>query len=97
MRRPRNVSRGASTFTGPDREGRPVIRVPLEVKGRGSRFTAEVRAESIEQAIRLAIVRHPGCEARVLFPIDPEAFFRRDGACGRNDAAGAAGGGEPAT
>jgi hypothetical protein len=52
-----------------------VIRVSLEVRNGGTRFTLEVQAENIKQAVNLAITRHPGCAARVLFPIDPEAFF----------------------
>ena len=75
MRGPRNVSRCAPTLTDPARAGIPLIRVFLEVRRGDTRFTGGVRAESIEQAIGLAIARHPGCEVRVLFPIDPEAFF----------------------
>ena len=52
-----------------------MIRVSLEVRGARTRFTVGVQAESITQAVRSVIARHPGCEIRVLFPIDPEAFF----------------------
>jgi hypothetical protein len=35
----------------------------------------DVRDESIERAVRLVLAIYRGCEVRVLFPIDPEAFF----------------------
>jgi mannose-1-phosphate guanylyltransferase len=53
-----------------------VIRVQVELSGgSGDRFKVEVQAQSIEQAVRRVLASYPGCEARVLFPIDPEAFF----------------------
>ena len=53
-----------------------MIRVGMEVSGgSGDPFRVEIRAQSIEQAVRQVLASHPGCEARVLFPIDPEAFF----------------------
>ena len=63
-----------------------MIRVLVEVRSGATRFTAEMQAESIKQAVTLAIARHPGCEAKVLFPIDPEVFFaeRDDHALGPN-------------
>ncbi len=39
------------------------------------RFRAEVQAESVERAVRLATARYPGGAVRVLLPIDPVAFF----------------------
>ena len=50
----------------------------MEIDGGGGRFRARVWADSIEQAVRLAGSRYPGCEARVLFPIEPETFFGKD-------------------
>jgi hypothetical protein len=55
-----------------------VIRVSVEVNNKASRFRAAVWAESIEQAVNLARARYPGCEAKILFPIDPEAFFAKE-------------------
>jgi hypothetical protein len=53
-----------------------MIRVSVEVSsGEVARFRVEVEAPSIERAVRLATVRYPGCAIRVLFPIDPQAFF----------------------
>lgn len=51
-----------------------MIRVWVEVSGGATRFRTEVRAESIERAVRLALANHPGCEGRVIFPIDPLVF-----------------------
>ena len=52
-----------------------MIRVSLEVRGARTRFTVEVQAESITQAVSLASARYPDCGVMVHFPIDPEAFF----------------------
>jgi hypothetical protein len=41
-----------------------------------ARFAAVVRDESIRHAVETAKARYPG--ARVVNPIDPEAFFIRD-------------------
>jgi hypothetical protein len=50
-----------------------VIRVTV---GSGAdRFKAEVRAESIEDAVCSAATIYPDGEVRVLFPIDPKVFF----------------------
>ncbi len=38
-------------------------------------FRVVVVAESISLALRLVEDRYPGAEARVVFPLDPEAFF----------------------
>jgi hypothetical protein len=48
-----------------------VIRVSVAVGSETVRF----RAESIEEAVRLASVSYPGGTVRVLFPIDPNSFF----------------------
>jgi hypothetical protein len=55
--------------------GEGVIRVSVEVRSGAARFRAVVCAESIERALGLVGVRYPECEAKVLFPIEPEAFF----------------------
>jgi hypothetical protein len=55
-----------------------VIRVSVEIGGGAARFRASVRAESIERAVGIASTRYPGSEVRLLFPIDPEAFFSED-------------------
>ena len=52
-----------------------MIRVDVEVGSGGGLFRAAVKAESIARAVALARVRYPGSNIRVLFPIDPNAFF----------------------
>ena len=52
-----------------------MIRVDVEVGTEGGIFKAAVWAESIARAVALARVRYPGSDIRVLFPIDPKAFF----------------------
>ena len=52
-----------------------MIRVVVEVARGAACFTVKVRAQSIERAVRLAAAHYPDGEIRVLFPIEPEAFF----------------------
>jgi hypothetical protein len=52
-----------------------MIRVWVDVYGGASRLRAAVWAESIEQALSLTSRRYPDCEARVVFPLDPDTFF----------------------
>jgi mannose-1-phosphate guanylyltransferase len=52
-----------------------LIRVSVEVCSGSTRFRAAVWAKSIERALNLVKARYPGGEARVIFPIEPEAFF----------------------
>lgn len=55
-----------------------MISVYFEVKSGTGRFDSMVRADSIEQAVSIAEARYPGGDARIVYPIDPEAFFVRD-------------------
>jgi hypothetical protein len=57
-----------------------MIRVSVEVRGGSGtvRFRGEVRAERIERAVQVTNARYPGCEVRVVFPIEPGAFFADD-------------------
>ncbi len=55
-----------------------MIRVSVAVSSGADRFKAEVRAEGIEDAVRLAAGIYPDGEAGVLFPIDSGAFFAED-------------------
>jgi hypothetical protein len=52
-----------------------MIRVSVDVFSGLNHFRAAVWAESIEQALNLTGIHYPGCETRVVFPIDPESFF----------------------
>ncbi len=55
-----------------------MVNVSIEVSKRASRFSVRVRAESIQQAIRLAAERYPYWDCRVKLPINPEGFFVED-------------------
>ncbi len=55
-----------------------MIKISVEVHSGAIRSRAVVRAESIERAVDIASAHYPGSEVRVLFPIDPEAFFGED-------------------
>jgi hypothetical protein len=56
-----------------------VIRIRVELSDHGGNHSSlEVEAQNIEQALRQVSARYPGYEAKVVFPIDPEAFFVGD-------------------
>ena len=57
-----------------------MIRVLVEVRSGTTRFRATVWAEGIAQALNLVDASYPDAETRVLFPIEPEAFFARGSA-----------------
>jgi hypothetical protein len=52
-----------------------MIKVSLEVREGAAPFRMKVHAESITRAVSTIERRHPGRTVRVVFPIDPEAFF----------------------
>jgi hypothetical protein len=54
-----------------------MIKVMLEVSSGINRFKVAVWAESIEQALDVASAYYSGYTTRVVFPIDPEAFFAK--------------------
>lgn len=56
----------------------PVIRVSIEVADGTARFRTAVQAESIQKALSMAGNRYPNSDLRVLFPIEPDAFFVED-------------------
>ncbi len=57
-----------------------MVKVPIQVQQGASVFNVSVQAQSIRRAVGIAAARHPGADARVLFPTDPEAFFVEDSA-----------------
>jgi hypothetical protein len=59
-----------------------VIKVSVEVSCATASFIADVWAESVIGAVNLANACYTGCEARLLFPIDPDAFFSQERAAG---------------
>ena len=50
-------------------------KVSIEVHYSTARFMVGVKAESIQQALKIIQARYPHSTARVEFPIDPESFF----------------------
>jgi hypothetical protein len=55
-----------------------MIRISIEVKSGTARFNVASQAESIEEALEIAKGYNSGKECKVVFPIDPEAFFIND-------------------
>jgi hypothetical protein len=56
-----------------------MIRVTIEVREGALTRRVRITAPSIERAIKMAGDGKPGrSRARLLFPIDPEAFFASD-------------------
>lgn len=60
-----------------------MVRVSMEVRQGSVSFTVSVQAESIQRARAVAGSCYPGGDVRVVFPIEPESFFVRDGLAGR--------------
>lgn len=52
-----------------------MVKVSMEVREGVDRFAVAVYADSISQAVGITKVRFPGCDVRVMFPIDGEEFF----------------------
>jgi hypothetical protein len=61
-----------------------MVRVCIKVEcGEEARpTTLSVKAESIQRALEVAAERNPGCALNVVFPLDPDTFFVRDGSEG---------------
>jgi hypothetical protein len=52
-----------------------MIRVTVEIREGALTYKARVTAPSIKRALKIAGEGKPGRKVRLLFPIDPEAFF----------------------
>jgi len=52
-----------------------MVKVSIEVHDRTARFTVDVKAQSLQQALSIVAARHPSSLARVKFPINPESYF----------------------
>jgi hypothetical protein len=62
-----------------------VIRVSIQAISTGAdRLSVSVRAESIRRAVSAVEGLYPGADVRVVYPIEPEAFFVRDAAASRS-------------
>ena len=55
-----------------------MIKVSIEVDSGTARSGMAVRAGSISRALSIAETLYPGAHIRVVFPIEPEAFFVGD-------------------
>ncbi len=55
-----------------------MVRVCVEVREGAALFRVNVRAESISRAVSIMKRDRPGGDVRVVFPIDPGAFFAGD-------------------
>jgi hypothetical protein len=57
-----------------------MVRVCIEVEcGGDGTTTLAVKAENILRALEIAGEQNPGCALNVVFPLDPDTFFARDG------------------
>jgi hypothetical protein len=52
-----------------------MISVSVEIREGALTYSARVIAPSIERALEIMGERKPGRRVRLLFPIDPDAFF----------------------
>jgi hypothetical protein len=52
-----------------------MIRVSMEVREGAALSIATVQAESIREALSITRGHYPGCDVRVIFPIDAGDFF----------------------
>ena len=57
------------------------VRIEVECGGDGT-TTLAVKAENILRALEIAGEQNPGCALNVVFPLDPDTFFVRDGSEG---------------
>jgi hypothetical protein len=57
-----------------------VVKISVVVIRGAARYRVAVQAQSIGRALEIVEGQNPGCQAKVAFPIDPEAFFVRDAA-----------------
>jgi hypothetical protein len=57
------------------RRSTQMICVTIEIREGALTYRVQITAPSIEQALKVAGEGKPGRRVRLLFPIDPEAFF----------------------
>ena len=55
-----------------------MIRISVVLTRGPARYRVAVKAQSIRRALEIVEGNNHGGQARVAFPIDPEAFFVRD-------------------
>jgi hypothetical protein len=52
-----------------------MVRITVQASSGAARFRVAVQAESIEQALEIAMKQDPGRNSEVTFPINSEVFF----------------------
>ena len=52
-----------------------MVQVSIEVRNGTARFMVGVKANNIEEALRIVQTRYPAKVAKVKFPIDPKGSF----------------------
>jgi hypothetical protein len=57
------------------KESTEIIRVAVEIREGALTYRTRVTAPSIERALKIAGGSKPNRRVRLVFPIDPEAFF----------------------
>jgi hypothetical protein len=57
------------------RESTEMIRVTVEIREGALTYLTRVSAPSIERALKSLEGREPGRRVRLVFPIEPEAYF----------------------
>jgi hypothetical protein len=55
-----------------------VVRVSIEVRSGTDCFKVRIQASDIQRAVSLVQSFYSACDVRIIFPIDPEAFFVQD-------------------
>jgi hypothetical protein len=68
------------------RRSTQIICVTIEIRESAVTHRVQITAPSIERALKVARGGKPGRRVRLVFPIDPEAFFIPDD-CGCREAA----------
>ena len=58
-----------------EKESTKMIRVTVEIREGALKYRARVSAPSVERALKIAGGGKRGRRVRLVFPIDPEAFF----------------------
>jgi hypothetical protein len=69
-----------------EKESTKMIRVTVEIREGALKYRTRVSAPSVEQALKIVGGGKPGRRVRLIFPIEPEAFFVTD-VPGREEAA----------
>jgi hypothetical protein len=62
-----------------------MVKVSLEVREGADSFEVTAHADSISRAVGATEQRFPGGEVRVVFPIDGDEFFGKDGTAKHGD------------